>query len=115
MNPASALPWSSLSERERAVWGAVFAQRTGDAAAGVRAADAAVRELRALSLDAETGQDPEYEAARAGFQWEFEEFAPWYRVAWRLRHGHRRTYREPTLDDIRAAYDRFQQGRSDFY
>ena len=115
MNSVLALPWSGLSERERAVWAAVFARQQDDPHAAVRAADAAVHAMRALSLDGEVGMDPEYDAARAGYSMELDEFAPWYRVAWRIRHGHRQSFRELTPEDVDAAFERFQRGRSDVY
>ena len=109
------LPWSRLSERERQVWSAAFAQGGPDAVAAAVAADATVRRLRALMLDQDNVMDPEYEAARAGFHFEFDEFEPWYRVAWRIRHAHDVSFHAPTLDEIRDAYDRFQAGRGEFY
>jgi hypothetical protein len=111
----SFLPWARLSERERLVWAVAFGQGAEDPADAAHSADAAVRRLRALVLDPDTALDPEYEAARAGFHFEFEEFEPWYRVAWRLRHGHATSFHAPTREEIREAYDRFQQGRGDFY
>lgn len=110
----SLLPWARLSERERLVWGAAFAQGGGDPGEAARQADTTVGRLRALGLDQDTALDPEYEAARAGFHFEFEEFEPWYRVAWRLRHGHATSFHAPAQEEIREAYDRFLQGRSDF-
>jgi hypothetical protein len=109
----SFLPWARLSERERLVWAAAFAQVDGDPAGAARRADETVRRLRTLGLDPDTALDPEYEAARAGFHFEFEEFEPWYRVAWRIRHP--TSFHRPTQEEIREAYDRFQQGRGDFY
>jgi hypothetical protein len=109
------LPWARLSDRERLVWCVAFAQVGADAAEAARHADATVGRLRALQLDQDTALDPEYEAARAGFHFEFEEFEPWYRVAWRLRHGHATSFHAPTREEIREAYDRFLQGRGDFY
>jgi hypothetical protein len=111
----SLLPWARLSERERLVWAAAFVHLDGDPAEAARRADDTVKRLRALGLDPDTALDPEYEAARAGFHFEFEEFEPWYRVAWRLRHGHATSFHAPTREEIREAYDRFQQGRGDFY
>ena len=102
-----------MSERERLVWGVAFAQGGDDAAAAARQADARVARLRALGLDPETALDPEYDAARAGFHMELEEFEPWYRVAWRIRHP--ASFHTPTPAEIREAYGRFQQGRGDFY
>lgn len=102
-----------MSEREHLVWGAAFVQCDGDPAEAARHADATVGRLRALGLDPDTALDPEYEAARAGFHFEFEEFEPWYRVAWRIRHP--TSFHTPTQEQIREAYDRFQQGRGDFY
>ena len=107
------LPWARLSERERQVWSVAFVQGGADPAEAARQADATVGRLRALGLDQDTALDPEYDAARAGFHFEFEEFEPWYRVAWRLRHP--TSFHTPTGDEIRDAYDRFQQGRGDFY
>lgn len=109
------LPWTSLSDREKGVWSAVFANNSSEALAGARAADEAVSRLRALNLDSQPGMDPEYEAARAGYHMEFEEFAPWYRIAWLLRHGNERSFRDQTVEEVREAYERFQRGRSDFY
>ena len=109
------LPWSRLSERERQVWSAVFAQGGLDAETAAMQAEAAVRRLHALNLDRDTAMDPEYEAARAGYHFEFEEFEPWYRIAWRLRHGHDVSFHAPSRDEIREAYDRFQAGRGEFY
>ena len=108
------LPWVELSDRERCVWCAAFASGGADPATAAQAADACVRRLRTLSLDGPQALEPEYEMARVGYHWEFEEFAPWYRVAWRLRHGHALSYHVPTLDEIREAYDRFLACRSDF-
>jgi hypothetical protein len=109
------LPWSRLSERERQVWSTAFALGGENPAAAATQADAAVRRLRTLMLDQDSALDPEYEAARAGFHFEFDEFAPWYRVAWRLRHGHDVSFHAPNLDEIRDAYERFQASRGDFY
>lgn len=110
----TSLPWSRLSAREQHVWAAAYVHAGGEAGAAVRQADAAVLELRALALDGPQGQDPEYDAARAGFYMELEEFAPWFRVAWKIRHGNGRAYREPSDAEVAEAYVRFQACRSDF-
>jgi hypothetical protein len=109
------LPWNGLSDRERGVWTAVFAHGGADAVEAARQADTAVLRVRALLLDQDHAMDPEYEAARAGFHFEFDEFAPWYRVAWRLRHGHKLSFHAPTDEEIRDAFETFQRGRGDFY
>lgn len=114
MNESTFFPWSALSEREKGVWSVIFASKCDKPLVAARSADAAVNELRKLELDNLHGMDPEFEAARAGFHWEFDEFAPWYRVAWQLRHGSRRSFKVPTLDEIKEAYARFQQCRCDF-
>lgn len=109
----NALPWVKLTDRERAVWCAAYVAAGGNPAAAARAADAEVRALRTLGLDSELTLDPEYDAARAGLHFELEEFEPWYRVAWKIRHP--TSFHTPTPAEIREAYDRYQQGRGDFY
>ena len=115
MNAGQFFPWSSLTDREKGVWTATFARQSTEAPDAARAADQAVARLRGLELDAQPAMDPEYEAARAGYNLEFDEFAPWYRVAMLHRHGHRRSFRAPALHEVREAYERFQRGRGDFY
>ncbi len=116
-DPGEFLPWTRLNERERSVWAAAYARRTDDQEprAAARYADDLVRGLRTLELDSPTVLDPEYEAARVGADIEFDDFAPWYTVAYRMLHGNTWAYQPPTEEQIRDAYERYQRCRSDFY
>jgi hypothetical protein len=116
-DPGSFLPWTRMNDRERSVWCATYARLANEQAPklAAQAADAMVRGLRTVELDGPRALDPEYEAARAGAHMEFEEFAPWYIVAYRMLHGNSVAFQPPTKKQIRDAYERFERGRSDFY
>lgn len=110
------LAWELMDDIERAVWGTALALHIEDDDGGLGAADAAITRLRAVAELRADRPEPEYEAAIAGFHMEYEEFATWYGVAYRIRHHKSPAGREPpTSEQTKAAYERYAMGRSDFY
>ena len=107
---------SEMTERDQAVWAAVFA-RSGafDLGAAVQA-DEAVEALRRIDPDRLGPMMPEHQALAAGTHISEEEFAPWYRVAWRLAmRGTRRSLEEVSPCQIERAYETYLRGQGDFY
>jgi hypothetical protein len=103
--------WELMNPIERALWGTVLALHINEPDGGLKTADAAVEKLRSTGEIRSHRPEPEYEAARAGFDIEFEAFAAWYPVECLIRHGAEPNYRSPTFKEIEEAYDRFQMGR----
>ena len=110
------LAWELMSNIERAVWGTTLTLHVEDDDGGLGAADAAVVRLREVADLRSPRPEPEYEAARAGFYMEYEEFAVWYGVAYRIRHYKSRArWVLPTPEQTKAAYERYAMSRNDFY
>lgn len=110
------LAWELMNNIEQAVWGTTLALHVEDDDGGLGAADAAVVRLREVTDLRSRRPEPEYEAARADFHMEFEEFSVWYRVAYRIRHHKSPTgYELPTPEQTKAAYERYAMSRNDFY
>ena len=82
---------------------------------GVDAADAAVLKMRSIGLTRSFQPEPENEAARVNLHIEPDEFAGWYPIAYRMRHGHKPHYEEPSAEQIRDAYERYNRGLCDYY
>lgn len=107
---------SAMTTREQAVWATVFA-RSGafDLGAAVQA-DEAVKALRHIDPDELGPSTPEHQALAAGAYISEEEFAPWYRVAWRLAmRGTRWSLEEVSPGQIERAYETYLRGQGDFY
>jgi hypothetical protein len=100
---------------EQSVWATTFALHDRDPDGGVDAADAAVLRMRSIGLTRSFQPEPEYEAARANLHIEPDEFASWYLIAYRMRHGCKPNYREPSAELIREAYERYNRGLCDYY
>lgn len=109
------LRWHQMGEREKLVWAVTFAQRSRQGLQAALKADRAVERLRSLSIDESPVMEPEYQAARAGFHLDPDEFAAWYRVAFRLMYGRAFSYRDPTPAESEKAYERYQMSICDFY
>jgi len=107
--------WQFMPPMEQAVWATTLALHAPDPDGGVGAADAAVLRLRSLELTRSFRPEPEYEAARANLYMEFPEFAGWYPIAYRMRHRREPGYSEPSSEQIREAYERFDRGLCDYY
>lgn len=105
-------PWQTLSDRERLVWAAGYAAHPDDPDYAAVHADALVWDLRRLSLDHADATALEYDAARAGVNVSRDDFVPWYRVAWRMRHDPH-AQDAPSATDIDAAFERFAALRED--
>jgi hypothetical protein len=110
------LAWELMNSIEQAAWGTTLALHVEDEDGGLEAADAAVTRLRAVAELRSRRPEPEYEAAIAGFYMEYEEFAVWYSVAYRIRHHKSPAgYEPPTPEQTKAAYERYAMSRNDFY
>lgn len=110
------LAWEMMSNIEKAVWGTTLALHAGDEDAGQGAADAALVKLRDMAGLRSRHPEPEYEAAKANIPMEYEEFAVWYSVAYRIWHDKSAGGAEPpTSDETKGAYGRYQMCRCDFY
>lgn len=107
---------NEMNGREQALWVVVFAQSGAfDLGAAVQA-DNAVKALRRLDPDELGPTTPEHLALAAGAYISEEEFAPWYRVAWRLAmRGTRRSLEELSPGQIERAYETYLRGQGDFY
>lgn len=108
------LRWTSMCDRERAVWAASFAVSDQPAEQAARLADARVDELRLLLIDA-TQPGPEYRLARAGIGIDLATFAVWYGVEAMMMYGSQWGWRPPTEQDIAGAFENYDRGRADFY
>lgn len=109
--------WHEMSPREQQVWTCTFMMSQYWKRRALKAAelaDIAVTQLRELDID-EADVAPEYVAARSGVYLTEAEFFPWYRVALHISSRHRLPFREPTVDEIGEAYERYRRGRGDFY
>jgi len=93
----------------------VGALHVQDPDGGLAAADAAVTQLRLIGGVRPRLPEPEYEAARANIYMEYKEFAAWYPIQFRIRHGFDRGYSAPSPEQIKEAYERFNFSRCDFY
>ncbi len=109
------LTWCSMTPMEKALWGTAVALNSQDTDGGLAAADAAITKLRSFAGVRSHRPEPEYEAARANVYVEYEEFATWYAVEFRIRHTFDRDHRSPSPDEVKAAYERYARGRCDFY
>jgi hypothetical protein len=109
------LTWCSMTPMEKALWGTAVALNSQDTDGGLAAADAAITKLRSFAGVRSHRPEPEYEAARANVYMEYEEFATWYAVEFRIRHTFDRDHRSPSPDEVKAAYERYARGRYDFY
>jgi|GEM_PF-1564801 len=107
--------WYLMTAMEKALYGATLALHAADADGGLAVADAAIAKLRAIAGERSRLPEPEYEAARSGLSIEYAEFAVWYPIQYRIRHGFDRDYQHPTLEQIQEAYKRFGLSRCDFY
>lgn len=105
------LSWQFMTPMERALWTTTLALRSTDDDAGLGAADAAVLRLRAIAEIRSRRIEPEYEAAIAAVHMEFEDFAVWYPLEYRIRHRFDRDYKELTSSGIEAAYKRYATSR----
>jgi len=107
--------WCLMPPMEQAFYGTMLALHIDEADSGVTKADTGLAKLRILAGVRSRLPEPEYEAARAGFNIEYEDFATWYLVQYRIRHGFDRGYKQPTPDQIQAAYERYGRGTCDYY
>jgi hypothetical protein len=115
-SPYAFLPWNAMTDRERMVWATTYARYApDDPDHAATMADATVEDLRGLNLDPNSALDPEYEAARAGCEVDFEHFQPWYEIAWRIRHFHERPKQAPSPVQVREAFDRFAEVYGEFH
>lgn len=109
------LAWGLMTPMEQALYGTTFALHGMSVEGGLAAADAVITKLRAVSGQRSRLPEPEYEAARAGLNIEYEEFAVWYPVQYRIRHGRERGYKPRTPEETQEAYRRYGFGCSDYY
>jgi len=109
------LSWEFMTPMEKALWITTLALHSRDPDAGMGAADAAVTRLRSVAEVRSHRPEPDEEAARAGIQMEFDEFAVWYPLEYRIRHRFDRNYKELNPGTIREAYDRYARNRVDLY
>ena len=113
----SMLEWILMSEMEKTVWAATFAQaiHTSPNTDAASSADDAIVQLRDVDPTWRFARaEPEYEAARAGNHIDREPFDVWYRVAYGIRHANEPGYHPRTGQECADAYERFQFGRCDF-
>lgn len=111
----SELAWEFMTPMECAVWGTTVALHFHDDDSGLSAADSAILKLRSVAKVRSRRPEPEAEAARAGDHIEFDDFAIWYPIAYRIAHYRDREYRLPTPKQTEEAYERFAVGRNDFF
>lgn len=114
----SLMQWVLMTEMEKMVWAATFAhaQNAGNATEATLSADQAVENLRTVNPEWRlTIPAPEYEAARAGGNIEWDDFRVWYRVAFQIRFGKESTYRERGDQECADAYERFKRSSCDYY
>lgn len=109
------LNWQFMQPMEQSVWATMLAMHGQDADGGLSAADAGVMRLRSIALTRARRPEPEREAARLNIYMEFEEFAGWYPVAYRMMHMRERGYSDPSLEQVKVAYDIYARGRTDYY
>ncbi|MFC5742887.1 hypothetical protein [Dyella tabacisoli] len=107
--------WQFMPPMEQSVWATTYVLHAEESDGGVGAADAAVLRLRSVNMTRSFRPEPEYEAARANLHMEAEEFAGWYPIAYRMRHGREPSYREPSGQQISEAYERYGRGLCDYY
>jgi hypothetical protein len=88
--------------------GTTFALHGMSVEGGLAAADAVITKLRAISGQRSRLPEPEYEAARAGLNIEYDEFAVCYSVQYRIRHGRERGYKPRTPEETQEAYQRME-------
>lgn len=109
------LGWYLMTPMEQSLWGLSMALHNQDQDAGLGAADTALARLRSVTDARSRRPEPESEAARSNIVIPFEQFAAWYPVAYRLRHRLDRDYQEPSDEQIRTAYERYDRGLCDYY
>ena len=109
------LTWQFMAPMEQSVWATTLALRALEADGGVSAADAGVLRLRSLGVTRAHRPEPEHEVARSNVYIEFDEFAGWYPVAYRLMHGKERGYQEPNDEQVKNAYEAYARSRTDYY
>lgn len=110
------IQFSMLSDMEKCLWAATMARHVDDADGGIGAADAQIVRLRELAVTRDQRLEPEYEAAKANIDIEFEHFVSWYLVQHKLHHRYdRQRYIVPTPAEVEAAYERYTRSRSDFW
>jgi hypothetical protein len=109
------LQWFAMTPVEQSLWGTTVALHTQDADGGIGAADEAITKIRSLAGVRSHRLAPEYEAAKANITMEYEAFAVWYPIEHKIRLCREPRYRAPTVDEVRAAYVRFCESRSDYF
>lgn len=105
-------PWSELSAREKAVWGAAYALSTTlglDAARHAERVCNSMAEVRWPEVEA-----PEFRASRLCSGLSRDEFGAWYRIELRMQVPSRRRYKA-TDAEIDDAYQRYVMSAADFY
>lgn len=112
---ASEYAWALMTSMEQALYGTMLALHAEQIDGGLEAADAAIAKLRTVAGVRSRLPEPEYEAARSGLNIEYEEFAIWYPIQYRIRHGFDQGYKPPTSEQTKEAFERFNFSRCDFY
>lgn len=107
--------WHAMTPMEQALWGTTVALHSQDTDGGIGAADEVISKIRSLAGVRSHRLEPEYEAAKANMTMDYETFATWYPVERRIRRCAEPRYEAPTADEIRAAYVRFCESRSDYF
>ena len=112
------LEWSFMTPMEQALWGTTIALNSLHPDGGVGSADALLLKLRSLSVTRGVQLEPEFQAAKANEHIEYDDFAVWYPIAHRLQHRYDpspRDYEPMAPEAIKAAYERYAWGRSDYW
>lgn len=109
------IAWELMTPMESALWGTALALHAADADGGLGAADEVLARLRHLAGIRSRRPNPEDEAAASNVYLTYDEFAPWYTVAYRIRGCHESAYRPPTRDQVAEAYKRYSFSRGSFY
>lgn len=109
------MSWMFMGPMEQAVWATTFALHAQDPDEGMDAADTAVLRMRSMGATRSYRPEPEFEAARSNVNIERDEFGVWYRIAYRMRHGHESGYSERTSQQIDDAFERYERGLCDYY
>lgn len=107
--------WFAMTALEQSLWGTTVALHAQDVDGGIGAADEAVAKIRLLADIRSHRLAPEYEAAKANIDMDYETFAVWYSVEHKIRLCAEPCYQAPTAEGVRAAYVRFCQSRSDYF
>jgi len=107
--------WELMTPMESALWGTALALHVTDADGGLGAADEALAKLRHLYDVRSRQPNPEDEAAASNVYLTYDEFAPWYTVAHRIRCYREPDYRPPTANQVADAYERYSLSRGSFY